>query len=385
MSDSQTIDLLDKSSHGGWLSFEEGLHMYKNASTEDLVTASTKRMNQLWGGKGSARTYLMYYLLNYSNVCSEDCTFCNYWAGNKTKNAWTYQFEDVQESLQQYYDYGGRVILFQGGNHYGIEDFSYYTTFLNKIKENFPEILVFGTSPTEIFFWSNKYNMSISEIITQLKQAGLKAIAGAGAEIAHQPIRDLMFNRKVKFEKWLDIMDEACAQGLSSSASLMFGTYDGLDDRFDAEFCRLEHMDLLRQRQGNTSHYRAFVAWPYQPNNGKIRKEAAPYEEYVRVMCMARLYMRNFPNLQSSYLSLSKERVGESLEYAVNCIGGVLYTPELVTGSVGAEPNDLSRKRVISWIEDAGYNAEERDYYGRLLSDPYSGHSSLANSAIEKA
>jgi cyclic dehypoxanthinyl futalosine synthase len=164
----------------------------------------------------------------------------------------------------------------------------------------------------------------------------------------------------------------------------MFGTYDGVDERFDPEFCRLEHMDLLRERQGKTSHYRAFVAWMYQPNEGKIRTTPATYEEYVRVVCMARLYMRNFPNIQSSYLSLSKEKIGESLEYAINCIGGVLYTPELVTGSVGAAPNELSRKKTIDWIESAGYKAEERDYYGRILSDPYTGRSELANQLVEK-
>jgi cyclic dehypoxanthinyl futalosine synthase len=384
MSDNDVYDILDKAASGQWVAFDEGLHIYKNASTQDLVKASSKRMVDLWGGKGSARTYLMYYLLNYSNVCAENCTFCNYWEADKAEKAWTYQFEDVESSLEKYYNYGGRVILFQGGNNYAIENFSYYTTFLNKIKERFPEILVFGTSPTEIFFWANKYGMSVHNVIKELKGAGLKAIAGAGAEIAHQPIRDLMFSKKITFEKWLDVMDEACAQGLSSSASLMFGTYDGIDDRFDPEFCRLEHMDLLRERQSKTSHYRAFVAWMYQPNEGKIRTEPASYEEYIRVVCMARLYMRNFPNIQSSYLSLNEQQVGDSLEYAINCIGGVLYTPELVTGSVGAEPNNLSRKKVIDWIENSGYKAEERDYYGRILSDPYTGRSELANQLVEK-
>ncbi len=384
MTDNTSIDILDKASSGQWLEFDEGLHIYKNASTEDLKKASTKRLNQLWGGKKSPRTYLMYYLLNYSNVCAENCTFCNYWAGDKTPNAWTYTFEDVKDSLDQYYDYGGRVILFQGGNNYAIDDFSYYTTFLNKIKEHYPEILVFGTSPTEIYFWANKYKMSIPQVVSELKGAGLKAIAGAGAEIAHQPIRDLMFTRKVKFEQWLDIMDEACAQGLSSSASLMYGTYDGSDDRFDAEFCRLEHMDLLRQRQAKTSHYRAFVAWTYQPNEGKIRSTPTNHDEYIRVVCMARLFMRNFPNIQSSYLSLDEQQLGDSLNYAINCIGGVLYTPELVTGSVGAAPNDLSRKKIINWIENAGFKAEERDYYGRILSDPYTGRSELANQLVER-
>lgn len=384
MTDNTSIDILDKASSGKWLEFDEGLHIYKNASTEDLKKASTKRLNQLWGGKNSPRTYLMYYLLNYSNVCAENCTFCNYWAGDKTPDAWTYTFDDVKDSLDKYYAYGGRVILFQGGNNYAIDDFSYYTTFLNKIKEHYPEILVFGTSPTEIYFWANKYKMSIPQVISELKGAGLKAIAGAGAEIAHQPIRDLMFTRKVKFEQWLDIMDEAGAQGLSSSASLMYGTYDGIDERFDPEFCRLEHMDLLRKRQGKTSHYRAFVAWNYQPNEGKIRSKPTDHEEYIRVVCMARLFMRNFPNIQSSYLSLNEEQVGDSLNYAINCIGGVLYTPELVTGSVGAAPNDLSRKKIINWIDKAGFKAEERDYYGRILSDPYTGRSELANQLVER-
>jgi cyclic dehypoxanthinyl futalosine synthase len=193
-----------------------------------------------------------------------------------------------------------------------------------------------------------------------------------------------MFKRKVTFKKWLDIMDEAWAHGMSSSASMMFGTYDGLDDRFEAEFCRLEHMDMLRQRQGQTSFYRAFVAWPYQPNQERIRDKAAPHEEYIRLMCMARLYMRNFPNLQSSYLSHSKEQFQDSLGYAVNCSGGILYSPELVTGSVGANPNDLSRTQIIDWINSAGYQAEERDYYGRILSDPYTGRSHLSNQAIDK-
>ena len=379
MTDHQEIaPLLDKAANGGWLEFEEGLFLYRNASTEDLRYAATQRTEQLWGGKGSPRTYLLYHLLNYSNVCAENCTFCNYWAGSNSPEAWTYTFEDVREELQSFYDYGGRVILFQGGNNYAIKDFSYYTTFISKIVEHFPEFYVYGASPTEIFFWSNHHGMPVPEIVRQLKEAGLRGVAGAGGEIAHQPIRDLMFKRKVVFETWLDIMDEACAQGLSSSASMMFGTYDGLDERFEAEYCRLEHMELLRQRQARTSHYRAFVAWPYQPNQGRIRKSPAPHDEYIRVMCMARLFMRNFPNLQSSYLSLNRSQLQDSLEYAVNCTGGILFTPELVTGSVGANPNQLSRANVMEWIEGAGYRPEERDYYGRILSDPYTGRSNQA-------
>lgn len=381
--DAEVCSLLDRAAAGGWLEFDEGLHIYKHASTEDLKAASTKRMTKLWGGPGSVRTYMMYYLLNYSNVCGENCTFCNYWAGDGSEKAWTYTFKDVQPSLEAYHNYGGRVILFQGGNHYGMDDFSYYTTFLNDIREAFPDMLVFGTSPTEIYFWSNKYGLSVEKIISELKAAGLKAIAGAGAEIAHQAIRDKMFKKKVHFKTWLDIMDEAWAQGLSSSASMMYGTYDGLGE-FDAEFCRLEHMHLLRERQGRTSFYRAFVAWPYQPNREKIREKPASYEEYIRVISMARLYMRNFPIIQSSYLSLNKEQFGESMTYGVNCAGGILYTPELVTGSVGAAPNDLSRKQIIEWIDAAGYKPEERDYYGRMLSDPYTGYSEKSNMALVK-
>ena len=378
------IDILDAAAMGKWISFEEGLEVYRHASTDDLKAAATKRTSQLWGGKGSDRTYLMYYLLNYSNVCAENCTFCNYWAPAHSKKAWTYNFENVEKSLQAYYDYGGRVILFQGGNNYAINDFSYYTTFLSKIKESFPEFYVFGTSPTEIYFWSNHYKMSVAQILKELKAVGLRGIAGAGGEIGHQPIRDKMFKRKVPFETWLDIMDEACAHGLTSSASMMYGTFDGHDEQFEAEFCRLEHMEKLRQRQGKTSHYMAFVAWPYQPNQARIRDEAAPHDEYIRVMSMARLFMRNFPNLQSSYLSLNKEQFQDSLSYAVNCSGGILYTPELVTGSVDANPNDLSRKQIIEWINDGGYLAQERDYYGRKLNDPYTGRSHLSNQAVDK-
>jgi len=375
---------MESASQGAWLSFEQGLEIYRHASTEDLITAATKRTSQLWGGKGSDRTYLMYYLLNYSNVCAENCTFCNYWAPANSERAWTYHFEDVYDSLQAYYNYGGRVVLFQGGNNYAINDFGYYTTFLGKIKEHFPEFYVFGTSPTEIHFWSNHHNMKVPQILKELKAVGLRGIAGAGGEIGHQPIRDLMFKRKVSFETWLDIMDEACAHGLTSSASMMYGTFDGLDDRFEAEYCRLEHMEKLRQRQGKTSQYMAFVAWPYQPNQERIRDIAAPHDEYIRAMCMARLYMRNFPNLQSSYLSLSKQQFQASLGYAINCSGGILYTPELVTGAVKANPNDLSRRQIIDWINTGGYQAQERDYYGRKLNDPYTGRSHFSNLAIDK-
>ncbi len=382
--ESTLVNILDAASGGAWISFEEGLEIYRHSSTQDLVAAATKRTTQLWGGKGSDRTYLMYYLLNYSNVCAENCTFCNYWAPANHENAWTYNFEDVKDSLQQYYDYGGRVILFQGGNNYAINDFSYYTTFLSKIREHFPEFYVFGTSPTEIYFWSSHHKMSVGQILSELRAAGLKGIAGAGGEIGHQAIRDLMFKRKVPFETWLDIMDEACSYGLTSSASMMFGTFDGLDERFEAEMCRLEHMEKLRQRQGKTSQYMAFVAWPYQPNQARIRDKAVPHDDYIRTMCMARLFMRNFPNLQSSYLSLNKQQFQDSLDYAINCSGGILYTPELVTGAVDANPNDLSRKQIIEWINDGGHVAQERDYYGRKLNDPYTGRSHLSNLAVDK-
>ncbi len=383
-SDAASLGLLERAENGTWLTFEEGLHIYKRAASADLRAAAGRRMAGLWGGKGQPRTYMMYHLLNYSNVCGENCSFCNYWAPAGGAKAWTHNFEDVRPVLEAYWNYGGRVVLFQGGNNYEIGSFSYYTDFLDAMRQRFPDMLVFGCSPTEIHFWSGKYGLPVPKIIAELKAAGLRAIAGAGGEIAHQPIRDLMFKNKVRFGDWLDIMDEAAAQGLSASASMMFGTYDGLDDRFDAEYCRLEHLHLLRERQARTAHYRAFVAWPYQPNKGRIRRKPVPHEEYVRLMSVARLYLRNFPNLQSSYLSLTREQFGASLDYAVNCAGGILYTPELVTGAVGANPNDLSRAQIIEWIAAAGYRPEERDYYGRLLVDPYTGRTPLSNLSLPK-
>ena len=112
---------------------------------------------------------------------------------------------------------------------------------------------------------------------------------------------------------------------------------------------------------------------------------AVSHDEYIRVMSMARLFMRNFPTLQSSYLSFNQQQFQDSLGYAVNCAGGILYTPELVTGSVDANPNDLSRKQIIEWINGGGYKAQERDYYGRKLNDPYTGRSHLSNQAVDKA
>ncbi|MBF0245446.1 MAG: hypothetical protein HQL31_09280 [Planctomycetes bacterium] len=367
----EILSLLKKASAGGVLSFDEGLELYRRASTRALVQAATQRTARLWGGKGGVRTYMLYLLVNYTNVCTCACTFCNFSVSPGSPKARRSSMEGLRPLLESYHKAGGRIVMIQGGHDEEIASFSHYTSLVKGLLRLYPDLLVFGFSPSEIAFWSRKYALSRETILSELKAAGLRAIAGGGAEIAHEPIRKLICPGKVPFGEWLEIMEAAAASGLMASASMMYGTYDGADERFEAEFCRLEHMDLLRQSQSRHGQFRAFVTWPYQPNQGRIRAQPAPYEDYVRVLSMARLYMGNFPNIQSSYLSLTREQFAESLAYGSNCAGGLLFTPELVTGSVGANPNHLNRSQMEEWIRAGGFVPEERDYYGRLLSDPY--------------
>lgn len=333
------------------LTFEKALQLYRSASTQTLRMMGTSRTGDLFGNK---RTYMRYYLLNYSNQCAYRCAFCGFRAGEEQK-PWRLEYDDVRQTLEQYEADGGDAVMFQGSCDDAVEDFGWYLDYVSAISGNHPSLTVFGASPTEVLFWAKKYRMPAERVLSELRSVGLRGLAAAGAEIADEKIRKEICPEKPDFSQWLDLMEAAGEAGMGASASLMYGTLDGLGEH-DAVKCRLDHLHRLRECQDRgRAKFHAFVAWPYQPVRKKLRTKPADYEEYVRLMCLARLYLDNFPSLQSSYLSLNREQFGESLGYAVNCAGGVLYTPEKVTGAAGANPNHLTVEGMKEWIRSAGF------------------------------
>lgn len=342
------------------LSKEDALDLIKNASLLDLAKMASAKKDELH--KEKLTTFIVDRNINYTNVCWVDCKFCAFFRHKKDNDSYVLKFDEIDEKIEELLAIGGTQILFQGGVHPNLK-IDYYEELVNHIHTKYPQITIHGFSSIEIDFIAKVSKISILEVLKRLQAKGLSSIPGAGAEILSDRVRDIIAPKKMDTKEWLEVHRLAHSIGMKTTATMMFGTVET-----DEEI--IEHWDLIRKLQDETGGFRAFIMWSFQGENTKLMEEHPQIKpqssnRYLRLLAVSRLYLDNFKNLQSSWVTQGSYIGQMALKFGANDLGSTMME-ENVVKAAGAS-NRMNQDEMIRLIKDIGEIPAKRDTAYNIL------------------
>jgi cyclic dehypoxanthinyl futalosine synthase len=354
-------DLLQKVWDGGRIDRSQALRL-SHLPIEELGALADRRRqiakSAAYAGRGNEIvTYIIDRNINYTNVCNVYCKFCAFYRAEGDADAYVISHADMDKKIEETVAQGGTQILLQGGHHPKLS-MQWYLDMLSHIKEKFPQVNIHGFSPSEFVHFQEVFGRPLEEIIREFNSAGLGSVPGGGGEILVDRVRKRISPLKAMTDDWLSVMDTAHRLGLSSSATMMFGHVETMEDR-------IEHLDRVRAQQDKTKGFTAFIGWTFQSENTKLRAPAVGGHEYLRTQALSRIYLDNFPNVQSSWVTQGPEIGQVALKFGANDLGSIMIEENVVsqagaTFRMGVE--DMHRL-----IRDLGYEPRQRDNWYRLV------------------
>ncbi|MDE0736518.1 MAG: dehypoxanthine futalosine cyclase [Pirellulaceae bacterium] len=360
--------ILDKAVAGERLSSEEGLELLQSndlATLGEAANAVTERLHP-----ENYRTYNIDRNINYTNICTAVCDFCAFYRGPKSDEGYVLPREELLQKIAETVALGGDQILMQGGLHpdYKLE---WYEELLQDIKQHFPTLNIHGFSPPELHHFTKICNLPIQTVLERLKAAGLGSIPGGGAEILVDRVRDEITRGKVNTDDWLNVMRTWHQLGGISTATMMFGHVETMAER-------IEHLERLRQLQDETGGFTAFICWTFQPDHTDMADvPAAGSFEYLKTQAVARLYLDNFPSIQSSWVTQGLKIGQLALLYGANDMGSLMIEENVVAeaGTV----HYLSLDQIRGAIEELGFIPRQRNVFYELLDEAWEERAVTAN------
>ena len=342
------------------LSKEDALDLIKNASLLDLAKMASAKKDELH--KEKLTTFIVDRNINYTNVCWVDCKFCAFFRHKKDNDSYVLKFDEIDEKIEELLAIGGTQILFQGGVHPNLK-IDYYEELVNHIHTKYPQITIHGFSSIEIDFIAKVSKISILEVLKRLLAKGLSSIPGAGAEILSDRVRDIIAPKKMDTQEWLEVHRLAHSIGMKTTATMMFGTVET-----DEEI--IEHWDLIRKLQDETGGFRAFIMWSFQGENTKLMEEHPEIKpqssnRYLRLLAVSRLYLDNFKNLQSSWVTQGSYIGQMALKFGANDLGSTMMEENVVKAAGAA--NRMNQDEMIRLIKDIGEIPAKRDTAYNIL------------------
>jgi len=306
------------------------------------------------------RTYNIDRNINYTNVCTAVCHFCAFYRSPKSAEGYVLDRDVLLQKIAETVELGGDQILLQGGLHpdFNIE---WYEELLRNIKRHFPQVNIHGFSPPEIYHFTKVSRISTREVLTRLRAAGLGSLPGGGAEILVDRVRNEITRGKVMSDDWLDVNRVWHKLGGRSTATMMFGHVETIAER-------VEHLQRLRELQDETGGFTAFICWTFQPDHTDMADvpPAGSYE-YLKTNAVARLYLDNFANIQSSWVTQGLKIGQLALLYGANDMGSLMIEENVVAeaGTV----HHLSLEQIRGAISDLGYQPRQRNVHYELIDD----------------
>ncbi|MGD0536600.1 MAG: cyclic dehypoxanthinyl futalosine synthase [Verrucomicrobiota bacterium] len=360
--DASLDELLQKVWDGGRIDAAAALRLYRLPLEE--LGALADRRRQLarataYEGRGNEIvTYIVDRNVNYTNVCNVYCKFCAFYRTEKDDDAYVITHEEMDRKIEETIAVGGTQILLQGGHHPKLTK-QWYLDLLAHMKSRFPQVNIHGFSPSEFIHFRKVFHEPLEKIIADFVAAGLGSIPGGGGEILVDRVRKKVSPLKAMSDDWLAVMDVAHRLGLSTTATMMFGHVETIEDR-------IEHLERLRVQQDKTKGFTAFIGWTFQPENTKLKAPTVGGHEYLRTQALARIYLDNFPSVQSSWVTQGPEIGQVALKYGANDLGSIMIE-ENVVSQAGASFH-MTVADMQRLIRELGYEPRQRDNWYRLLN-----------------
>jgi cyclic dehypoxanthinyl futalosine synthase len=341
-----------------FLSVEEGMFLFNNAALAELMlVADELRKKQVPHGKV---TWIIDRNLNTTNVCIANCKFCNFYRIPGHPESYITDIETYKRKIDETIRYGGEQLLLQGGHHPDL-GLSYYVDLFKQLKQLYPNVKLHALGPPEVAHITKLEKSTHREVLIALREAGLDSLPGAGAEILNDRVRRLVSKGKCGAQEWLDIMHEAHKLNITTSATMMFGHVETLEERF-------EHLVKLREVQAkkpkDAKGFLAFIPWTFQDVDTLLTKIRGVHnlitaEEYIRMIAISRIMLPNIKNIQASWLTVGKQVAQLCLHAGANDFGSIMIEENVV--SAAGAPHRFTSKSIQQAIRDAGFEPQLRN------------------------
>jgi len=384
--DASLDDLLQQVWDGRRINQAEALRLYF-LPLEELSALADRRRHlakaSAYAGRGNEIvTYIVDRNINYTNVCNVYCKFCAFYRTEKDADAYVITFDEIDRKIEETVALGGTQILMQGGHHPKLTK-QWYLDLLAHIKTKFPQVNIHGFSPSEFVHFREVFDEPLDKIISEFKTAGLGSIPGGGGEILVDRVRQRISPLKAMSDDWLEVMDVAHRLGLNSSATMMFGHVETVEDR-------IEHLARVRAQQdkslgalasvpanfatndhagkdaGAARGFTAFICWTFQAEHTKLRAPTVGAHEYLRTQALSRIYLDNIANVQSSWVTQGQEIGQVALKCGANDLGSIMIEENVVSQAGTTFRMNVSDMQRL--ITDLGYEPHQRDNWYRLLN-----------------
>lgn len=359
-------ELLKRAINKEFLNIEEGVFLFKHAPTTELAfVANELRKKAKPDGKV---TWIIDRNVNTTNVCTANCKFCNFYRIPGHSESYITDIETYRTKIDETFKYGGEQLLLQGGHHPDL-GLSYYVNLFQELKKMYPTLKLHSLGPPEIAHITKLEKSTHTHVLKALMEAGLDSLPGAGAEILNDRVRRLISKGKCGGKEWLDVMRAAHQLGLTTSATMMFGHIETIEERF-------EHLVWLREVQSekpeNSKGFIAFIPWPFQDDGTLLKRHKGVSnnvsgDEYIRMIAMSRIMLPNIDNIQASWLTVGKQIAQICLHSGANDFGSIMIEENVV--SAAGAPHRFTSKGIQNAIIEAGFEPQLRtqQYEYRVL------------------
>ncbi|MEO6035942.1 MAG: cyclic dehypoxanthinyl futalosine synthase [Verrucomicrobiota bacterium] len=380
-------ELLQKTWNGKRVSADEAIRLY-HLPLEELGTLADRRRQlaketALDGRGNEIVTYIVDRNINYTNVCNVYCKFCAFYRVERDDDAYVITHDEIDKKIEETIALGGTQILMQGGHHPKLS-MQWYLDLLSHIKAKFPQINIHGFSPSVFVHFQEVFQKPVEEIIREFMKCGLGSIPGGGGEILVDRVRQQIAPLKAMSDEWLNVMDVAHRLGLASTATMMFGHVETVEER-------IEHLERVRAQQDKSSQraacapitsgvqrensasealpagcFTAFIAWTFQAEHTKLKAPTVGAHEYLRMQALSRIYLDNIPNIQSSWVTQGQEIGQIALKFGANDLGSIMIEENVVSQAGTTFRMGVADMQRL--IKELGYEPRQRDNWYRLVN-----------------
>lgn len=374
--DASLDELLQKVWDGKRIDQAEALRLFV-LPLEELGALADRRRQlakaKAYNGRGNEIvTYNIDRNINYTNVCNVYCKFCAFYRTEKDDDSYVITLDEIDKKIEETIALGGQQMLMQGGHHPKLTK-QWYLDLLSHVKNKFPGFNIHGFSPSEFVHFREVFNEPLEKIISDFKAAGLGSIPGGGGEILVDSVRKRVAPLKAMSDDWLEVMDVAHKLGLYSSATMMFGHVETIADR-------VEHLDRLRAQQDKSlkrvaefngtgvkpAHFTAFICWTFQAEHTKLRAPTVGAHEYLKTQALGRIYLDNFENVQSSWVTQGLDIGQVALKYGANDLGSIMIEENVV--SQAGTTFQMTVPDMHRLIKELGYEPHQRNNWYQLVN-----------------
>ena len=354
-----TDSILARALQFDFLSIEEGVFLYENASTSELMFVANE-LKKIQKKNSNKVTWIIDRNLNTTNVCIANCKFCNFFRIPGHAESYITDIETYKRKIDETIKYGGEQLLLQGGHHPDL-GLSFYVNLFKELKSLYPSIKLHALGPPEIAHITKLENSTHTEVLKALVDAGLDSLPGAGAEILNDRVRRLISKGKCTGREWLEVMKAAHQLNITTSATMMFGHVETIYERF-------EHLVWLREAQAqkpaDAKGFLAFIPWPFQDDGTLLNRlkgvsNNVTDDEYIRMIALSRIMLPNIINIQASWLTVGKATAQICLHAGANDFGSIMIEENVV--SAAGAPHRFTYKEIQEAIREAGFEPQLRN------------------------